>query len=187
MALIECFECGNQVSDSATTCPRCGVAIAATIKKEVMRERQNEEKFLNKFFKGTLSYQITTTGLMWLAAVYVVIAVGTLSAGYDSLFGMALVLAGVIGIIKGITGYSKMQRLAEEAKTQTQIIESGVSRAKNPGASSMADLSMVIIFAAFWTVVYLLMIAMSVALAPLMTVYIIYKVMTNKRQPSAQS
>ncbi|TWP32126.1 zinc-ribbon domain-containing protein [Leekyejoonella antrihumi] len=26
MALINCRECGSQISDSATACPRCGVA-----------------------------------------------------------------------------------------------------------------------------------------------------------------
>jgi DNA-directed RNA polymerase subunit RPC12/RpoP len=28
MAIINCFECGKEVSDKAATCPNCGVAIA---------------------------------------------------------------------------------------------------------------------------------------------------------------
>lgn len=182
MALIECFECGNQVSDAAATCPKCGVAITATIKQQVVQAHEKEEKFFKKFLKGTLSYQITVTGLMWLAALYVVIAVGTLSAGYDNLFGIAVVLAGVVGIVKGISGYSKMQKLAEEAKTQTEIIASGVSRGNRPGSSAMADLSMVIIFSTFWTLAYLVIFATSVILAPLMTVYMIYKAMKSEKQ-----
>lgn len=181
MALIECFECGNQVSDSAATCPKCGVAIAATIKQQASQARQKDEKLLNKFLNGTLAYQSTVTGLMWLAAIYVVIAIGTLSKGYDNLFGMAVVLAGIVGIIKGASGYSKMQQLAEEAKTQTEIIASGVSRGNRPGSSAMADLSMVIIFSAFWTVTYLLIFAMSVVLAPLMTLFMVYQAVKSSK------
>lgn len=185
MALIECFECGNKVSSSAATCPKCGVAIAATINKQASKARQKEEKILNKFLNGTRSYQITATVLMWLAAVYVIVAFGTLSEGYDTLFGTTAVLATIAGIVKGISSYSKMQRLAEEAKTQTEIIASGVSRGNNPTSSLMADLSMVILFSAFWTLVYLIMFATSVILAPMMTVYVIYKAMASK-SPSTQ-
>ena len=28
MALIDCKECGNQVSDAAATCPHCGISLA---------------------------------------------------------------------------------------------------------------------------------------------------------------
>ncbi len=31
MALIECSECGNQVSDKATACPKCGAPIAEKV------------------------------------------------------------------------------------------------------------------------------------------------------------
>lgn len=30
MALIECPECGNMVSDSASSCPRCGYSFTKT-------------------------------------------------------------------------------------------------------------------------------------------------------------
>ena len=31
MALINCAECGNQVSDSAASCPKCGAPVAAML------------------------------------------------------------------------------------------------------------------------------------------------------------
>jgi uncharacterized membrane protein YvbJ len=34
MALIECHECGGQVSDHARTCPKCGAPVIATIKRK---------------------------------------------------------------------------------------------------------------------------------------------------------
>jgi ribosomal protein L40E len=33
MALIECHECGAQVSDHARTCPKCGAPVIVTIKR----------------------------------------------------------------------------------------------------------------------------------------------------------
>ena len=31
MALIECKECGNQISDTAASCPKCGATVPRTI------------------------------------------------------------------------------------------------------------------------------------------------------------
>lgn len=31
MALIECKECGNEISDSAASCPKCGAAVPKTV------------------------------------------------------------------------------------------------------------------------------------------------------------
>ncbi|MEW8328174.1 MAG: zinc ribbon domain-containing protein [Candidatus Thiodiazotropha sp.] len=31
MALIDCKECGNQISDTAASCPKCGAAVPKTI------------------------------------------------------------------------------------------------------------------------------------------------------------
>ena len=35
MSLIECSECGQDVSDEAQNCPHCGVPIAPTILEEI--------------------------------------------------------------------------------------------------------------------------------------------------------
>jgi hypothetical protein len=41
MALVKCRECGNEVSDSAVTCPRCGVdGPAGAGRLKVTRRRQ---------------------------------------------------------------------------------------------------------------------------------------------------
>ena len=34
MALVNCPECGNEISDKAQSCPKCGYPIACIIKKE---------------------------------------------------------------------------------------------------------------------------------------------------------
>ena len=35
MALISCHECGNQVSDSARACPKCGAPVIVRIRREL--------------------------------------------------------------------------------------------------------------------------------------------------------
>jgi len=39
MALIECSECGHQVSDKANTCPQCGAPVGAEEGSEVQSEQ----------------------------------------------------------------------------------------------------------------------------------------------------
>ncbi|MFP4080867.1 MAG: hypothetical protein ACLFMW_07815 [Ectothiorhodospira sp.] len=43
MALIECPECGRQVSDKAPTCPGCGVPIAARQSAETVHDEGMEQ------------------------------------------------------------------------------------------------------------------------------------------------
>ena len=40
MALINCPECGKEVSDKADTCPNCGLAV----KKELKNQKEKEKK-----------------------------------------------------------------------------------------------------------------------------------------------
>lgn len=35
MAIVDCHECGNQVSDSARVCPKCGVPVIGRIRREL--------------------------------------------------------------------------------------------------------------------------------------------------------
>ena len=41
MALIKCPECGNEISDTAIMCPRCGFAITPDIANEIDNANQN--------------------------------------------------------------------------------------------------------------------------------------------------
>ena len=43
MALIECPECKNQVSDTAESCPKCGFAVKAFVKRQKDHERIKAE------------------------------------------------------------------------------------------------------------------------------------------------
>lgn len=60
MAIIECSECGNQVSDKALTCPRCGIASPISL----------EEKKANKKIESIIQSLIFLIPL--LIAVYIV-------------------------------------------------------------------------------------------------------------------
>ena len=46
MALINCSECGHQVSDKATTCPNCGCPINTNEASANVDRSQEVEKFL---------------------------------------------------------------------------------------------------------------------------------------------
>lgn len=47
MALIKCSECGNEVSDKAASCPKCGNPVAATSEKPE-RVRTAEDSALTR-------------------------------------------------------------------------------------------------------------------------------------------
>lgn len=53
MALISCPECGNEVSDRAPTCPRCGVPLASAPKDvmiHVEKPRQQIPRYTSRVF-----------------------------------------------------------------------------------------------------------------------------------------
>lgn len=55
MALISCTECGNQVSDKARSCPRCGAPVVrASMDQECPFRRADRER-QNAGINGTTS------------------------------------------------------------------------------------------------------------------------------------
>lgn len=48
MALVNCPECGNEISDKAQSCPKCGYPIACIIKKEVKIKTLDEFTIFSK-------------------------------------------------------------------------------------------------------------------------------------------
>lgn len=85
MALIECRECGQSVSDEAPTCPNCGVPDPAhrepdTESEQINREEKERER---NIVAGCLGFALGPVGLWykrqwaagfaWLVAAFVLI------------------------------------------------------------------------------------------------------------------
>jgi hypothetical protein len=43
MALIQCNECGKQVSDNASQCPNCGNQIQLQIQKQIVQQYESKK------------------------------------------------------------------------------------------------------------------------------------------------
>ena len=44
MGLIKCDECGNEVSDKAESCPRCGAPVTSIVSREPIRVRTEADE-----------------------------------------------------------------------------------------------------------------------------------------------
>ncbi|MDY0117646.1 MAG: zinc ribbon domain-containing protein [Sulfurimonadaceae bacterium] len=66
MALIECPECKNQVSEYALTCPNCGTPIARTEENKSDGDAHSTKQELNKKFK---LYTIISSVLFWVGII----------------------------------------------------------------------------------------------------------------------
>jgi len=109
MALIKCAECNNEVSDRASSCPKCGAPLGHSKIEEqraaITQSRRNEDLFgLHTFqvlivaivagvsMKSWLVFGGTLLGLMF---VFMIPVVGTI---------VAFALAGVFGFIGFMLG-----------------------------------------------------------------------------------
>ena len=64
MALIKCTECGNEVSDKATSCPKCGAPIAGlSIGTSTQTIEQTSKKLKAQYAIAGVLFFI---GLVWL-------------------------------------------------------------------------------------------------------------------------
>ncbi len=89
MALIKCSECGNEVSDQAFTCPKCGAPLKVmsqkkceclTAKEEAEWLKENEPSFHKIFII-----------LSWVCVLLIALGV--------AVAGIFLIIAGIICII----------------------------------------------------------------------------------------
>jgi uncharacterized membrane protein YvbJ len=63
MALIKCTECGNEVSDKATSCPKCGAPIAdASIGTATQTIQQTSKKLKAQY---AIAATLFFVGLIW--------------------------------------------------------------------------------------------------------------------------
>ena len=97
MALIKCSECGNEVSEQANSCPKCGAPIKTerhevhtnmTMKEETQRMKEQDASFC------TLMNVLTVASLLC-------ILLGVVFAG------IFIIIAGIIMLLLGVAYRSK--------------------------------------------------------------------------------
>lgn len=180
MALIECFECGNQVSDAAATCPKCGVAIAANFQQNTasIDEVEKPTGIIKKFLNAKLWIQILITLLIWIIAALIFYA---FKNNDDSLLTPIFWMVGIASLIRGAQGFTNLKKAQEKRMSEVDIIAKGVAKGRSPVAHDMGELIGVIFFAGFWFIAYFLVAGSSIILAPLMTLYVAYKVVKSSK------
>lgn len=180
MALIECFECGNQVSDAAATCPKCGVAISSNMKQNTISTDEIEKPtgMIKKFLNTKLWIQILITLLMWIIASLIFYA---FKNNDDSLLTPIFWIVGIASLVRGAQGFTNLKKSQEKRMSEIDIIAKGVAKGRSPLAHDMGELLGVIFFAGFWFVAYFIVACSSVILAPLMTLFVAYKAIKSSK------
>ena len=77
MTLINCPECGKEVSDSAQSCPNCGVAIASKSESKAAGASLTTVQETSKKFK------LHTLGSVIVIIIGVVWLIGQMNSGQD--------------------------------------------------------------------------------------------------------
>ena len=87
MALINCSECGKEVSDKASTCPNCGAPIAG--KQEISFDPKSHAR-------------VTRTGAKWEGIGTILLVLGiVLAIAVNASLGGSMMLGGFIIFIVG--------------------------------------------------------------------------------------
>ena len=98
MALIECKECGKEVSSKATTCPNCGNPINTKGSKENGGEQKTNGFAITGFVIGLVSMLIDPVGIFGtMAVVFSSIGLGKIKNNGQKGKGLA-----ITGLILGI-------------------------------------------------------------------------------------
>ena len=97
MALINCPECGKQVSDQAQSCPECGYVIQGTLADQILKE---EVKQGIKLGKGASIAGLIIIGLAYLFTIIAVIRSNianneTMAEGFENV-AFAVMLVSVV-------------------------------------------------------------------------------------------
>ena len=99
MALLQCPDCGNSVSERATVCPKCGAPLKPSAQQQVPQRpvlSVEQNMYLNKFHWGPFS-------LNWIWALCNNLPLYGIIVIVISLFtsGIAILIAAIIFGIKG--------------------------------------------------------------------------------------
>ena len=89
--MTKCPECGTEVSDKAEKCPKCAYPISGQSSSEKVQTIEQTSKRLKK--------QMIFAILAIMFGLIVAISSSTNNYTSGSVFGMLLIVAGIIGII----------------------------------------------------------------------------------------
>ena len=89
MAMVQCPECGREVSDQAATCPNCGCPLGVTSVAPAKREKAASLR------GGAI---IGLVGGLSFIAVLAVLAIGTMQSTKEPTYTLAPASEGVYGI-----------------------------------------------------------------------------------------
>lgn len=90
-------------------------------------------------------------------------------------------MVGIASLIRGAQGFTNLKKAQEKRMSEVDIIAKGVAKGRSPVAHDMGELIGVIFFAGFWFIAYFLVAGSSIILAPLMTLYVAYKVVKSSK------
>ena len=96
MAMIECPECKNQVSDRATTCPNCGYPIASYAKK---MEKENKKKLLSTPSAKKKKLKILIISLVVsICVIAIIVGISVPFSKYKNCYDRAIMFAKSAGL-----------------------------------------------------------------------------------------
>lgn len=75
MALVDCSECGNQISDKAISCPHCGAPLASNLENSINQYGNNQASGSEETFMGRLFTYIkilVKCGVIFLVVFYLI-------------------------------------------------------------------------------------------------------------------
>lgn len=109
MALINCKECGKEISDEASFCPNCGYSVNNSNATEINNQSNNYVKTngfaVAGFVISLVSLLINFWGIVGLlGTIFSAIALNEINKHNEKGKGMAIagLIIGIIGIIWGI-------------------------------------------------------------------------------------
>ncbi|MDD2371541.1 MAG: zinc-ribbon domain-containing protein [Firmicutes bacterium] len=109
MALIKCSECGNEVSEKATSCPKCGSPILANEESDLTEQQMKATKE-NKVEKGTWAKGKLAIGIISMF-LFIIISFQSCAAGLSNTLsengsssGMSGFMMAVFMFVAGIVG-----------------------------------------------------------------------------------
>lgn len=104
MALIKCNECGNEVSDQAFTCPKCGAPLKVMSQKTIQNDLEKKvegltpeerTKVLNEWWMENHPSLYKTMKIIPVASILLIVLGFAVS-------GLFLIIAGIMYIIMAV-------------------------------------------------------------------------------------
>lgn len=136
-----------------------------------------DKHVMKKFLEARLLVQIPIVLLVWAIAAFVFYIYAENGSQW---LKTALWIIGLISLAHGILGFNNLKKQKESRMSEVDIIAKGVAKARSPFIYDLAEMISMISFGVFWFLVYLLLVCSSVILAPVMTLYVIVKIIKSK-------